>query len=92
MGDPSNLQDYKGGRSYNDLKNFANKNLKPVCSPKNIDLCNDVKKADILKFQAISEADLDALIKAKEKKLEYDESEFKAEVAKLHEKYSALSA
>ena len=69
-GDPSDLQDFQGGRSYDDLKKFADENLKPVCSPKNIDLCDDVKKADILKFQAMSEADLDALIKVEEKKLE----------------------
>ena len=91
-GDPSDLQDYQGGRSYDDLKKFADENLKPVCSPKNINLCDDVKKADILKFQAMSEADLDALIKDEEKKLEDAESEFKAEVAKLQERYTALSS
>lgn len=91
-GDPSDLQDFQGGRSYDDLKKFADENLKPVCSPKNIDLCDDVKKADILKFQAMSEADLDALIKVEEKKLEDAESDFKAAVAKLQEQYTALSA
>lgn len=91
-GDPSDLQDYQGGRTYDDLKKFADENLKPVCSPKNIDLCDDVKKADILKFQAMSEADLDALIEAEAKKLEDAESDFKAEVAKLQERYTALQA
>lgn len=91
-GDPSDLQDFQGGRSYDDLKKFADENLKPVCSPKNIDLCDDVKKAEILKFQAMSEADLDALIKIEEKKLEDAESDFKAAVEKLQAQYSALSA
>merc|ERR1719464_747063 len=69
-GDPSDLQDYQGGRPYDDLKKFADENLKPMCSPKNLDLCDDDKKAEIQKFQAMSAADLDAAIAAEEKKLE----------------------
>jgi hypothetical protein len=90
-GDPSDLQDYQGGRSFDDLKKFAEENLKPMCSPKNLDLCDDDKKAEIVKFQSMSAADLDAAIAAEEKKLEDAEAEFKAEVQKLQDKYSALS-
>jgi hypothetical protein len=91
-GDPSDLQDYQGGRTYDDLKKFADENLKPMCSPKNIDLCEDDKKAEIKKFQDMPAADLDAAIAAEEKKMEEAEAEFKAEVQKLQDKYSALSA
>jgi len=90
-GDPSDLQDYQGGRSYDDLKKFADENLKPICSVKNIDLCDDEKKAAIEKFQGMSDADLDAAIADEEKKLEDAEAEFKAEVQKLQDRYSALS-
>jgi len=90
-GDPSDLQDYQGGRTYDDLKKFADENLKPMCSPKNLDLCDDDKKAEIQKFQAMSAADLDAAIAAEEKKLEDAEEEFKTEVQKLQDKYSSLS-
>merc|ERR1712060_994181 len=68
-GDPSDLQDYQGGRTYDDLKAFADENLKPVCSPKNIDLCDDAKKADILKFQGMPDADLEAAIAAEDEKI-----------------------
>ncbi|KAL3827153.1 hypothetical protein ACHAXA_006708 [Cyclostephanos tholiformis] len=91
-GDPFDLRDFQEGQSYDDLKKFADENLKPICSPKNIDLCNNVKKENILKFQAISKANLDALIKAEEKKPEDAEKEFMDAVAKLQEQYSALSA
>lgn len=37
----------QGARTFDDLKKFAEENLKPMCSPKNIDLCDDEKKADI---------------------------------------------
>merc|ERR1712139_755216 len=43
-GDPSALEDYEGGRDYDELEQFATENLKPMCSPKNIDLCDDEKK------------------------------------------------
>merc|ERR1712182_173947 len=46
-GDPSNLEDYKGGRSLKALQDFAKENLKPVCSPANLDLCDGDKKTQI---------------------------------------------
>jgi hypothetical protein len=90
-GDPADLQDYQGGRTYDDLEKFATENLKPVCSPKNIDLCDDDKKAEIQKYQGMAAADLDAAIASEEKKLEDAEANFKAEVQKLQDKYTALS-
>jgi len=90
-GDPSDLQDYNGGRTYDDFETFANENLKPVCSPNNIDLCDDDKKAEIAKIQAMPATELDAAIAAEEAKMEEAESTFKEEVNKLQERYQALS-
>jgi hypothetical protein len=89
-GDPADLQDYQGGRDFDSLNKFAQE-LKPMCSPNNIDLCDDAKKAEIAKFQAMDSAELDKLIAAEEVKLEEAESEFKAEVQKLQDRYTALS-
>lgn len=90
-GDPSDLQDYNGGRDFSSLEKFAKENLKPMCSPKNIDLCDDEKKAEIVKYQGMSAGDLAGAVAAEEKKLEDAESLFKAEVQKLQEKYQALN-
>jgi len=90
-GDAADLQDYQGGRTYDDLKKFADENLKPICSPANLDLCDDEKKAQIKEIQNMPAADLDAAIAAEEKKLEDAEAEFKDEVQKLQDRYSALS-
>ena len=90
-GDPADLQDYQGGRTYDDLKKFAEESLKPMCSVTNIDLCDDAKKAEIKKFQDMTPADLDAAIAAEEKKLEDAEAEFKTEVQTLQDKYSSLN-
>jgi len=89
-GDPSNLEDYKGGRDFDSLKKFADENLKPICSPSNIDLCDATQKAEIEKLQAMSDADLDAAISGKEKEQQDAESTFKSEVEKLQKKYEQL--
>merc|ERR1740120_460493 len=64
-GDPNDLQDYKGGRSYSDLQKFAG-DLKPSCSPKNIDLCDEEKKKTIADFEAMGAEKREAMIKEKE--------------------------
>lgn len=89
-GDPSDLQDYNGGRDYAALSKFVKEELKPMCSPVNIDLCDDEKKAKIEKLQAMSDADLDAAIAVEEKKLEMAEANFEGEVKKLQEAYEQL--
>jgi len=91
-GDPSNLEDYKGGRTFADLKKFASENLKPMCSPANLDLCDDDKKAEINKLMEMSDEDLDAAIAEKEKLLKDAEETFKSEVEKLQNKYQELMA
>ena len=90
-GDPTNLEDYQGGRSYADLSKFAKENLKPVCSPKNLDLCDDDKKKQIEEYMTMPMGDLDAKIKEFEDKLEEAEETFKAEVTKLQETYQKLT-
>jgi len=90
-GDPSDLQDYNGGRDFDSLKKFIDEELKPGCSPANLDLCDDDKKAEITKIQAMSNSELDELIAKEEIKLEEAETLFKDEVQKLQERYEALS-
>lgn len=90
-GDPSNLEDYQGGRSFDALKKFADDNLKPMCSPSNIDLCDDEKKAEIEKFSSMGVDELDKLIAGKESEQEEAEKNFKDEVGKLQAAYQKLS-
>jgi len=91
-GDPNALEDYSGGRSFKALKKFAKENLKPICSPSNLELCDDEKKAEINKFMEMSDEDLDKMIEEKEKLLEEAEKTFKAEIDKLQKKYTQLQA
>merc|ERR1712182_34688 len=75
-GDPSDLQDYKGGRSFDDLKKFAG-DLKPSCSPKNIDLCDEEKKKSIEEFKTMGAEKREAMVKEKEGEQEKLEKDFK---------------
>merc|ERR1712032_289140 len=83
FGDPNDLQDYEGGRKFDDLKSFADTNLGPQCGPKYLDLCSDEKKAEIAIFSAKSASELDAFIQEGEEKLEKLEADFKAFVGTL---------
>jgi len=89
-GDPSALEDYEGGRDYEELETFANENLKPMCSPSNLDLCDAEKKAQIEGFMKMSIEDLDTKISEGEASLKEAEANFDAEVQKLQEKYEEL--
>jgi len=90
-GDPTNLEDYQGGRSYDDLSKFAKENLKPVCSPANIDLCDKDKKSKIEEYMKLGKDELAKLIEDAEKELEAAETWFKDEVQKLQDAYKQLS-
>merc|ERR1712130_694166 len=58
-GDPGDLKDYQGGRSYDDLKKFADENLGPTCGPTNLDLCGEATRKKIEKFMEMSKESLE---------------------------------
>ena len=89
-GDPNALEDYQGGRDYDALKKFADENLKPVCGPSNLDLCDDEKKKEIEELMALSADDLDGKITEGEGKIEAAEKLFKDELEKLQKNYEKL--
>jgi hypothetical protein len=89
-GDPSNLEDYQGGRDFASLKKHA-ESLKPSCSPSALDLCEADQKAEIEKFMAMSESDLSAAIAEKEASIEEAESTFKTKLEGLQKTYEEIS-
>jgi len=89
-GDPSSLEDYEGGRDYEALKTFAKENLKPICSPANLDLCDAAKKKEIEDLQALDLAALEAKVEEKKKLIKDTETLFEAEVKQLQDTYQKL--
>lgn len=72
-GDPSDLQEYNGGRSYEDLKAFADENLGPTCGPgENIVHCDETVKAAIEKYMKMSAGKLEGKIRNVKKAYEQD--------------------
>jgi hypothetical protein len=89
-GDVNNLENYEGGRDYDALKKFVKENLKPMCSPSNIDLCDAEKKEEIAKLQAIPAEELSTKIEEKKKEITEATEYYDAEVKKLQETYQKL--
>lgn len=89
-GDPSDLQDYSGGRKYAELKKFAEE-MGPLCSPANIDLCDDAKKKQIEEFIALGEEKREELIKEKDAVAAKLEEDFKAISDGIEQKYKEES-
>jgi len=83
-------EDYQGGRTFDDLKAFADENLGPSCSNDNIDLCSDEQKEMLAKANAMSADELAAAIKEKEDAAAAAEKNFKDELEKLQAKYEEL--
>uniref|UniRef100_A0A7S4SD34 Thioredoxin domain-containing protein n=1 Tax=Ditylum brightwellii TaxID=49249 RepID=A0A7S4SD34_9STRA len=89
-GDPAALDDYQGGRSYDDLAAFAKENLKPMCGLSNIDLCDDEKKAMIESLMAMSKDDLEKSVETETLKIVAAEEDFQNELQKLQDTYEEL--
>lgn len=86
-GDPSALEKYEGGRDADALKKFAAENLKPLCSPANLDLCDVDKKKQISDLQALPAEELEKQIAEKKAEQKTAEETFESEVKKLQAKY-----
>ena len=89
-GNPYDLEEYNGGRSYEDLSTFAKENLKPICSPSNVELCDEESKTTIETYLAMPPTKLAELLKAEEQKLTDAETKYQEEMEKLQEQYEQL--
>merc|ERR1711972_689183 len=69
---------------------MGKENLKPVCSPVNIDLCDDAKKKQIKEYQAMSASALASSIETVETEMKSVSENFDKEVEKLQARYEEL--
>jgi len=90
-GDPNNLEDYEGGRDYDDLLTFAKENLGPTCGPSNMDLCDAEQTKKIETLQALGLEKLEEKISEIDESINSAEEYFTAEVKKLQETYEKLT-
>jgi protein disulfide-isomerase-like protein len=85
-GDPSDLQDYEGGRDLASLKTFA-AGLEPQCSPANLEVCQDAQKAKVKEYMALGEEAREKLINEKQEAIAKLEGDFKEVVEGLQKTY-----
>jgi hypothetical protein len=71
-GDPAELKDYNGGRTYDDFKKFADENLGPTCGPTNLDLCSESDKTKLESFMKMSAGKLEGRTRNALKAVEED--------------------
>jgi hypothetical protein len=71
-GDPGELKDYQGARSYEELKKFADENLGPSCGPANLDLCPESDRAKLESFMKMSSGKLEGKVRNALKAFEED--------------------
>lgn len=90
-GAPDDLQDYSGGRSYDDLKKFA-EGLGPQCGPANIDLCDSAMKAKIEVYQRFQPDTREKMIEDKEAAIAKLQKNFKEVTEGLQKEYKEASA
>jgi len=89
-GDPNNLEDYQGGRDYDDLLTFAKENLGPTCGPDNMDLCDADQKAKIEAIQAKGLETLNSEIKELDDSIKNAEENFETKLKELQATYEQL--
>jgi len=89
-GDPNNLEEYDGGRGYDELLTFAKENLGPICGPDNMDLCDDEQKAKIELLIAKGLLQLTIEIDELEEIMKSIEENFNTGVQKLQTRYKEL--
>eukprot|EP00457_Paulinella_chromatophora_P007298 gb/GEZN01007321.1/.p1 GENE.gb/GEZN01007321.1/~~gb/GEZN01007321.1/.p1 ORF type:complete len:219 (-),score=47.79 gb/GEZN01007321.1/:194-850(-) len=83
---------YEGGRTYDDLKTWADENLGPSCGMATRELCSAEQLEKMDAVAALPKADRDAEIATIEKAIADAETRFKEEVQKLQEMYQKLQA
>lgn len=86
-GDPSDLQDYKGERTYDALNQFL-QTLGPPCDIDTRKHCSDKQLERLDEYEKLSVGDLDQLLKDEAKTRDEIETLFKSSVEKLQEQYN----
>mmetsp|Transcript_46906 Transcript_46906/g.111686 ORF Transcript_46906/g.111686 Transcript_46906/m.111686 type:complete len:131 (+) Transcript_46906:282-674(+) len=72
-GEVSEMKDYQGGRTYAELKKFAEENLGPTCGPgENIDLCDAETKTKIETYVKMSAGKLEGKVRKATKDFEVE--------------------
>ena len=92
-GDVNDVQEYKGQRDYESLKEFAKENLEePICSIHNTETCSKDVRDAIAELEKKSAQELHAIVDDIEKQAEEADAMLQAEIEKIEEAYEKAVA
>ncbi len=80
-------EDYKGGRSFDDLKKFSETELGPGCSVDTLENCSDQQKKDLETYIAMKAEERDAMLKELKESVATAEKTHEALLKTLQETY-----
>jgi hypothetical protein len=86
------LQTYDGGRTYDELSQFANEHLVPTCSAKNLSLCDSQPKQDMERLMDMPTSELKVLVAEEEQRLNEVLETYESRVEALQRKFNKLKA
>jgi len=90
-GDPSDLQEYKGGRSKEELTTFASA-LTPPCDVASLEHCSEEQATTIQELKDVSTFELKGRVSEYEQSMSDIETKFKEDVGELQASYKELSS
>mmetsp|Transcript_65501 Transcript_65501/g.152079 ORF Transcript_65501/g.152079 Transcript_65501/m.152079 type:complete len:162 (-) Transcript_65501:93-578(-) len=85
-GDPDDLQDYKGSRSFDELEKFA-ASLGQMCSPARAEFCDEKEKSKMDEYIAMGAEKRQKAIDEMEAKMKRVESEYKRTIDRINDDY-----
>jgi len=80
-------EDYKGGRTLDDLKKFANTELGPGCSVDALENCSDAQKKELEQYTAMDSAARDTMLTTLKSELAAAEAKHEALLKELQSTY-----
>ena len=92
QGDPLALKEYEGDRDYDSLKQFASDKLRGVCTPANIEHCDEEKAELIRSLQALTTAELKAKVQDAEGQIKAYEDKFEKHVEDMRKRVKEMEA
>ena len=90
FGDPNDLQDYKGARTFDALNDHL-QSLGPPCDIETRENCSEEQLESLDKYTKMSESELDQILKEEAEARKEVEDTFQQEVEKLQSTYKGLA-
>jgi thiol-disulfide isomerase/thioredoxin len=85
------LQEYRGDKTYSELSKFANSTLEnPICSPVNLDACNEKDRRQMMYFLSLGTWELGAVINDQLDAIQMAKDKFQADFDSMQSAFDQM--